>query len=90
MKLTERTKQIHLKTLAKIEDKHNKLTAEMEKLEKKLKRFVKFDFSIGWMAGDGFMILNNDTDDVAPLDKCIKIIHETGALTEEQHAKASI
>lgn len=68
--------------LIKTEGKYH---TEKEHLEQLVSEYIDFSFSIDWMPGDGFIILNNDTNTVAPLDTCILTIDKFGTLTEDQH-----
>ncbi len=80
--------------MEKIEDRlkklYEKVEAEIEIAERQIRNKVKFDFSIVHQIGDGVCILNNDTDQVAPLDDCMRIIRENGKLTFQDFNKYSI
>ena len=69
---------------------HERYIGWMGILEEELKEFVKFDFSVDYMAGDGLLILNEESTSVATVMSCIDLIDKYGELTEDDHERAAI
>ena len=59
-------------------------------LENQLNDKVLFEFSIGFIPGDGFVILNEETTGVASLLSCLRIIETDGYIREDEHEKLCI
>lgn len=64
---------------------HSKYMGAKGNLENELEDKILFDFSIVYMEGGGFMVLNYETSSVAEIDKCITHIEENGTLGEDDH-----
>lgn len=64
---------------------HLKYQAAIGVMEGKIAGYVDFDFSIIDQPGDGLCVLNYDTSDVAPLDRCLDLINTGERLTIGRH-----
>ena len=64
---------------------HNKLEDIILELKLMLNPYITFEFNLTYCPGDGYCILDAETDEVAPLDSCIKIIEDTGKITRKEH-----
>lgn len=60
-----------------------------EKFESDIQKVCDFDVSITECSGDGFLLLNNETSNVASF-KCLKGKTSKRKLTEEEHEKFCI
>lgn len=46
-----------------------------------------FELSVGPVGGDGVVVMNYETANVALLIDCLEVIKKTGTLTEDQHGE---
>jgi len=63
---------------------------ELEALEKKLEKFIEFDFFVMYQPSDGFVIVQKEDGDNAPLAKCIAIIEKHGCLSYDNYTDECI
>jgi spermidine synthase len=75
--------------LNKVENAHNKYEIAFYEFEFKIRSVCDFNARLTCLAGDGHLILNEETADVATLD-CLNGITITNKLTEEEHRKFCI
>lgn len=78
---TEQIKLLHLK----LNTAARKYESANYSLEAALNEFIEFSFFIQHHQSDGLVIVNSDTYENAPLDKCILIIINDGKLTHEMY-----
>jgi len=73
-----------------LEKAHKVYESEVGSLEKAISEKVEFDFGVDYMPGDGFVLLNVETTNLAPLSSCIREIESSGSLTEDSHKSMCI
>lgn len=78
------------KMLRDTEKFYSKYYSKKGGLEALLFDYVEFDFSIDFMPGDGFLLLDSDSSRVAPVEKCFEIIKKKGSITKEDMRYVSI
>lgn len=72
------------KDLDKLEVLYNKYKAQFDKLDKKINEITDFEGGITYCAGDGHLVINTETSDVAFLS-CLFGKSKSNKLTEETH-----
>lgn len=70
--------------LQKITSTHDKYENYVEQFNKELKKVCDFNAVLTWCAGDGHLILNEETANVATLN-CLNGKSEKNKLTEAEH-----
>jgi len=76
MKAINERLNIELKKLNKVQNNYEKA---IKRMEGKVKRYIKFEFSICYQNSDGFVIVMDSNN--APLYDCLRIIIRKEALT---------
>ena len=69
---------------------HTVLEATENEMRLMLNPFICFEYSITYCPGDGYCILNAESNNVAPMESCIKVIEDTGKLSWKDHEAISI
>lgn len=70
--------------------KYNTYIGSKGEVEKFLSCYIHFDFSVDFMPGDGFLLLDYENSRVAPVEKCFEIILEKGVLEQSDMLEISI
>jgi hypothetical protein len=79
------------KEIKKLHKLYGDYLTQIGVIESKLSDKIDFEFSLDYMPGDGFLILDVESDTkVAPLEDCLKIIKKKGILTSKDLATISI
>ena len=68
----------------RMEKAYSKYNCELYALEGLVKVLCDFRAGVTWCAGDGHLIINDETSDVATMD-CLDGITEEDKLTEDVH-----
>lgn len=72
--------------LNKVFSTHEKYEVAVENVNDKLKEVCDFNAALTWCAGDGHLVLNEETNSVAALN-CLNGKTAKNKLTEEEHKK---
>ena len=52
-----------------------------------IQEVADFELHVGPVGGDGIVVMNQETANVAPIAECLEVIKKTGTLTEDQHGE---
>jgi hypothetical protein len=69
---------------------HSNYLSKLGAVESMLSDKIDFDFSIDYIPGDGFVVLDYDASNVASLSTCIEIIKKKGILTKDDHKQICV
>jgi hypothetical protein len=74
---------------ARLHTAHSKYTSVIGDAESEISKYVDFDFSIAYQPSDGFVIVDEYSNN-APLSSCIGLIEETGSLLYKDYLRTRI
>ena len=73
------------KRVKRVVDLENKFMIACSSAAELIQEVSDFELSVGPVSGDGIIVLNQETSNVACILDCLEVIRETGTLTEDQH-----
>lgn len=69
---------------------HSKFEGAVGSMEEAMVDKIEFEFSITWVSGDGFCVLNVGEEALSPLEDCMNAIKNKGILTADDHVALAI
>jgi len=69
---------------------HEALQKQIEEIESRLRKYIKFPFFVMYQHSDGFVIVHDETTENAMLRWCVGHINEHSKLTYEDYKKFTI